>query len=220
MVCGPFLVSTVTSPLTVPAFNSVRICLSACASLPRAVSAAPGLVPSPVNEAAETPERPSLAGFEVAALATPVRSTPVPAMPAATRAKRRWWLRRFIEGPSGRGGGPRWVPGVVMTHDGSPVWCVDPRIGRGHVRAVGRVYGSCKPATDGISSGETAARNCRLSRPANRGDHVEHLPGLANLMRAEDARPLPRGDRSRCKGSAEPLVGCGVERLADELLVR
>src|SRR5450755_901611 len=129
MVCGPFLVSTVTSPLTVPAFNSVRICLSACASLPRAESATAGLVPSPFNDAVEMPERPPLVGFEVAALATPVTSTPVPAMPAATRAKRRWWLRRFIEGPLGR-----WS-GVF----------VDPRIGGGHVHAVGRVYGSCKP---------------------------------------------------------------------------
>src|SRR5437762_1471714 len=70
------------------------------------------------------------------------------------------------------------------------------------------------------SSGEAAARDSRLPRAADQGDHVEHLPRLAHLMRTEDACPLPGRNSGRRKSSAQPFIGWGVERFADELLVR
>src|SRR5215467_12971808 len=66
---------------------------------------------------------------------------------------------------------------------------------------------------------QSAARHSRRPVTTYRCDHVQHLPGLPNLMCAEHAGAMPSRHRGRRERAVQPLVEWYVEGLADEVLV-
>jgi hypothetical protein len=53
---------------------------------------------------------------------------------------------------------------------------------------------------------------------ADRGDHVQRLPGGPHVVRAEDPRAEPRPDSGHRQRAGEPVLDRRAERLANEVL--